>query len=171
MIRNLTFNLLLQWKHMDRDTWKSKDELKEMVLYRWTKSIPQKVLFYKEIHLKIQGIIFRSKWSSVSGEIRVFENNTGSPKEERERESSPSRSCASSLGRPECDDKKASRNMLLASKLFSRFMGCVYRRGIGLDLLTNYTHHSELHVITAPPLITFYSLPQHPLSLFQPAMS
>jgi hypothetical protein len=36
-----------------------------------------------------------------------------------------------------------------------------------LDLLTTYTHHSELHVTTALPLIsTLYKSPQHPLSLF-----
>jgi hypothetical protein len=41
-----------------------------------------------------------------------------------------------------------------------------------LDLLTTYTHDSELQAITAPPLIsTFYKSQQHPLSLFQPAVS
>jgi hypothetical protein len=41
-----------------------------------------------------------------------------------------------------------------------------------MDLLTNYTPHSELQVITAPPLIsTVHKSPQHPLSLYQPAVS
>jgi hypothetical protein len=36
-----------------------------------------------------------------------------------------------------------------------------------MDLLTTYTPHSELQVITALSLIsTFYKSPQHPLSLF-----
>jgi hypothetical protein len=49
-----------------------------------------------------------------------------------------------------------------------------YRRGFGFvsDLLTTYTHNSELEAITAPPLIsTIHKTPQHTLSLFQPAMS
>jgi hypothetical protein len=41
-----------------------------------------------------------------------------------------------------------------------------------MNLLITYTHHSELQVITALSLIsTFYKSPQHPLSLFQPAVS
>jgi hypothetical protein len=41
-----------------------------------------------------------------------------------------------------------------------------------LDLLTTYTHNSELQVITAPSLIsTLCRSPQHMPSLFQPAMS
>jgi hypothetical protein len=47
--------------------------------------------------------------------------------------------------------------------------GCDYRRGMDwwTDLLTIYTHHSELQVITAPPLISIlYISPQHPLSFF-----
>jgi hypothetical protein len=40
-----------------------------------------------------------------------------------------------------------------------------------MDLLTTYTHHSELQVITALSVIsTLYKLLQHPLSLFQPAV-
>jgi hypothetical protein len=40
-----------------------------------------------------------------------------------------------------------------------------------LDLLTTYTHHLELHIIMAAPLIcTIYKSPQHQLSLFQPAV-
>jgi hypothetical protein len=36
-----------------------------------------------------------------------------------------------------------------------------------MDLLTTYTHHSELQLITAVSLIsTHYKSPQHPLSLF-----
>jgi hypothetical protein len=36
-----------------------------------------------------------------------------------------------------------------------------------MNLLTTFTHHSELQVITAPPLITtLYKSPQHLLSLF-----
>jgi hypothetical protein len=36
-----------------------------------------------------------------------------------------------------------------------------------MDLLTAYTHHTELHVITALPLIsTLYKSLQHPFSLF-----
>jgi hypothetical protein len=36
-----------------------------------------------------------------------------------------------------------------------------------MDLLTTYTHDSELQAITAPPLIsTIHKSPQHPLSLF-----
>jgi hypothetical protein len=39
-----------------------------------------------------------------------------------------------------------------------------------LDLLTTYTHHSQLKVITALSLIsTLYKSPQQPLCLFQPA--
>jgi hypothetical protein len=41
-----------------------------------------------------------------------------------------------------------------------------------LDLLTTYTHDSELQVVTAPLLIyTLYKSPQHSLSIFQPAVS
>jgi hypothetical protein len=40
-----------------------------------------------------------------------------------------------------------------------------------MDLLATYTHDSELQAITAPPLIsTIHKSPQHPLSLFQPAV-
>jgi hypothetical protein len=51
---------------------------------------------------------------------------------------------------------------------------CDYRRGLDwpMDLLTTYTHDSELQAIAAPPLIfTFHKSPQHPLSLFQPAVA
>jgi hypothetical protein len=51
---------------------------------------------------------------------------------------------------------------------------CEYRRGKNwlMDLLTTYTHDSELQAITAPSLIsTLYKSPQHTLSLFQPAVS
>jgi hypothetical protein len=44
-----------------------------------------------------------------------------------------------------------------------------YRRGLGwrMDLLTTYTHDSEVQVITAPPLIsTIHKSSQHPLSIF-----
>jgi hypothetical protein len=44
-----------------------------------------------------------------------------------------------------------------------------YRRGLDwwIDLLTTYTHHSELQAVTTPPLIsTIHKSPQHPLSLF-----
>jgi hypothetical protein len=38
-----------------------------------------------------------------------------------------------------------------------------------LDVLTTYTHNSEVQVITAPSLIsTIHKSPHHPLSLFQP---
>jgi hypothetical protein len=50
---------------------------------------------------------------------------------------------------------------------------CDYRRGMNwiLDLLTTNTHHSELQIITEPPLIsTFYKSLQHTLSLFQPVV-
>jgi hypothetical protein len=41
-----------------------------------------------------------------------------------------------------------------------------------MDLLTTYTNNSELQAITAPPLIsTIHKSPQHPLSLFYPALS
>jgi hypothetical protein len=41
-----------------------------------------------------------------------------------------------------------------------------------LDLMTTYTHSLELQVIEALSLIsTLYKLPQHTLSLFQPAVS
>jgi hypothetical protein len=41
-----------------------------------------------------------------------------------------------------------------------------------LDLLTTYTHDSQIQVITSPPLIsTIHKSPQHPLGLFQPAVS
>jgi hypothetical protein len=41
-----------------------------------------------------------------------------------------------------------------------------------LDLLTTCTHHSKLQVITALSLLsTLYKSQQHPLSLFQPAVS
>jgi hypothetical protein len=40
-----------------------------------------------------------------------------------------------------------------------------------MDLLTIYTHYSEVQIITAPPLIsTIHKSPQHPLSLFKPAV-
>jgi hypothetical protein len=45
-----------------------------------------------------------------------------------------------------------------------------YRRGVDrwMDLLTTYTHHSELQVITALSVIsTFCKSLQHPLSLFE----
>jgi hypothetical protein len=48
---------------------------------------------------------------------------------------------------------------------------CEYRRGLDwwMDLLTTYTHDSELETITVPLLIsTFPKSPQHPLSLFFP---
>jgi hypothetical protein len=51
---------------------------------------------------------------------------------------------------------------------------CDYRRGLNWwkDLLTTYTHDSELQVITAPPLIsTLHKSPQHRLSIFQPTVS
>jgi hypothetical protein len=41
--------------------------------------------------------------------------------------------------------------------ILSRFMCvCDYRRGMEwwMDLLTAYTHHSQLQLITAPPLIS-----------------
>jgi hypothetical protein len=50
---------------------------------------------------------------------------------------------------------------------------CDYRWGMvwWMDLLTTYTHHSELQVITALSLIsTIHRSPQHPLSFFQPAV-
>jgi hypothetical protein len=41
-----------------------------------------------------------------------------------------------------------------------------------LVLLTTYAHASELQAITAPLLISIlYKSPQHPLSLYQPAVS
>jgi hypothetical protein len=41
-----------------------------------------------------------------------------------------------------------------------------------MDLLTTYTHDSELQVIRAPPLIsTIHKSPQQPPSLLQPAVS
>jgi hypothetical protein len=41
-----------------------------------------------------------------------------------------------------------------------------------MDLLTTCTHDLELQVITAPPLISaIHKSLQHPLSIFQPAMS
>jgi hypothetical protein len=41
-----------------------------------------------------------------------------------------------------------------------------------MDLLTTYAHDPELYAITAPPLIsTIDKSSQHPLSLFQPAVS
>jgi hypothetical protein len=46
---------------------------------------------------------------------------------------------------------------------------CDYRLGLDwwLDLLTAYTHDSELQAITASPLIpTIHKAPQHPLNLF-----
>jgi hypothetical protein len=49
-----------------------------------------------------------------------------------------------------------------------------YRRGSDwwMDLLTTYTHNSKLQAITASPLIsTIHRSPQHPLSIFQPAVS
>jgi hypothetical protein len=52
--------------------------------------------------------------------------------------------------------------------LLSRSM-CDCRRGLDwwTDLLTTYTHHSELQVIIAPSLIsTIHKSPQHPISLF-----
>jgi hypothetical protein len=45
---------------------------------------------------------------------------------------------------------------------------CDYRRGMGWNMaLLHKSHHSELQIITAPPLIsTFYISLQHPLSFF-----
>jgi hypothetical protein len=41
-----------------------------------------------------------------------------------------------------------------------------------MDLLTTYTHDSELQAVTAPPLIsTIHKSPQQLLSIFQPAVS
>jgi hypothetical protein len=41
-----------------------------------------------------------------------------------------------------------------------------------LDLLTTYANVSELQAFAVPPLIsTIHKSPEHPLSLFQPAMS
>jgi hypothetical protein len=41
-----------------------------------------------------------------------------------------------------------------------------------MDLLTTYTHDLELQALTTLSLIyTFYKSLQHPLSLFQPAVS
>jgi hypothetical protein len=41
-----------------------------------------------------------------------------------------------------------------------------------INLLTTYTHNSELQATTAPPLIsTIHKSPQHSLRLFQPAVS
>jgi hypothetical protein len=43
--------------------------------------------------------------------------------------------------------------------------------GWWVDLLATYTHHSDLQVTKALPLIfTIHKSPQHPLSLFQPAV-
>jgi hypothetical protein len=40
-----------------------------------------------------------------------------------------------------------------------------------LDLLTTYTHDSELQAVTTPsPISTIYKLPQHPINIFQPAV-
>jgi hypothetical protein len=39
-----------------------------------------------------------------------------------------------------------------------------------MDLLTNYTHDSGLQAITATAISTIPKSPQHPLSLFQPAV-
>jgi hypothetical protein len=57
--------------------------------------------------------------------------------------------------------------------ILSRFRGD-YRRGLDwwMDLLTTYTHDSELQAITATPIIpTVHKSPQHTRSLFQPAVS
>jgi hypothetical protein len=41
-----------------------------------------------------------------------------------------------------------------------------------MDLLTTYTHNPELQILTAPSLISIiHKSPQHPLSLFQSAVS
>jgi hypothetical protein len=59
-------------------------------------------------------------------------------------------------------------------RILSRFRGVTIDRvWIGeLDLLTTCIHHSELHLITAPLLIsTIHRSPHHSLSLFQPAVS
>jgi hypothetical protein len=53
-------------------------------------------------------------------------------------------------------------------------MVCHYRRGMDwwMDLLTTCTHGLELQAITAPPpTSTIHKSPQHPLSLFHPAVS
>jgi hypothetical protein len=57
--------------------------------------------------------------------------------------------------------------------ILSRFKGD-YRRGKDwwMDLLTTYTHNSELQVITMlSPISTLYKSAQHLLSLFQPPVS
>jgi hypothetical protein len=49
-----------------------------------------------------------------------------------------------------------------------------YRRGFDwwMDLLATHTHDSEIQAISAPPLMTtIHKSPQHPLSLFHPAVS
>jgi hypothetical protein len=51
---------------------------------------------------------------------------------------------------------------------------CDYRRGLDgwVYLLTTHTHDSAPQAITAPPLIsTIHKSPQHPLSIFRPAVS
>jgi hypothetical protein len=51
---------------------------------------------------------------------------------------------------------------------------CDYRRGLDwwIDLLTTYTHDSELQAVTAPPLIsTIHKSPQHQLNILQPTVS
>jgi hypothetical protein len=63
---------------------------------------------------------------------------------------------------------------MISFKYIVTILGCDYRRGMDwiLDILTTYTHHTELQVITALSLIyTINKLPQHALSIFQPAMS
>jgi hypothetical protein len=60
-----------------------------------------------------------------------------------------------------------------SNKIYCQVYRCDCRRGSAwwMDLLTTYTHDPELQAITAPPLIsTIHKSPQHPLSLFQPAV-
>jgi hypothetical protein len=60
----------------------------------------------------------------------------------------------------------------LGSRAKGKISDCRRSLDLWMDLSTPYTHGSELHVIRAPPLIpTIYKSTQHPLSLYQHAVS
>jgi hypothetical protein len=62
---------------------------------------------------------------------------------------------------------------MLSIKLYYHVVWSDYRfLDSSMDLLTTYTHDSELQAVTVPPQIsTIHKSPQHPLSLFKPAVS
>jgi hypothetical protein len=83
---------------------------------------------------------------------------------------------ANTLGPKRCTEQSgmradiaAWRNKRVTTCILSRFMEWEYWRGLGwwMNLLNTYTHDTELHAITGPPLIfIIHKSTQHPLSPF-----